>query len=490
MPPTSAKFEQEAAPAVASFRDPDGHVLLDGERVLRWVSPRGLPALREFLESSAAKRHLRNGSLVGTRFLSAGEIEDTGSLSALSKRVDELAAGSVVEHEKIWFPSYPYEWPPEMLHRAAELTISLAEELLPENLGLKDGTPYNVLFRGPHPVFIDVLSFEHRDPAGQVWLPYAQFVRTFLLPLLAAKYYGFRLSDLLTQSRDGVEPESFYRWLSPIRRLQPPFLSLVTLPAWLGARAGRREERLYAAHTAGDPEKARYVLGRMFAGLRRSLRRARPVERPISTWSSYMETLPSYNAAQLAEKEQFIGEVIAECSPRQLLDIGCNNGHFSAMFARSGARVVAIDQDSAVVGDTWRLAVRENLEILPLRVDITRPSPALGWRNRECASFLARARGQFDCVCMLAVLHHLLITERIPLDEIVALTAELSACHAIVEFVGPGDPMFRKLLRGRDALHAGFNAEHFERAFLGRFRIRGSRTLSGADRTVYWMEKI
>ena len=54
----------------------------------------------------------------------------------------------VWEHERIPFPSFPYEWPPEMLEAAGSLTLDLAEAALEEGFGLKDATPYNVLFRG------------------------------------------------------------------------------------------------------------------------------------------------------------------------------------------------------------------------------------------------------------------------------------------------------------------------------------------------------
>jgi hypothetical protein len=102
---------------------------------------------------------------------------------------------------------------------------------------------------------------------------------------------------------------------------------------------------------------------------------------------------------------------------------------------------------------------------LPLVADVARPTPALGWRNAESASLLERTRGRFDCVMMLGVIHHLLLAEQIPLDEIVRLTAELTTRWAIVEWVPPSDPRFVDLCRGRDALYSHLN----ERAFLNSF---------------------
>ena len=53
-----------------------------------------------------------------------------------------------------------------MLHAAGALTLELAQGALEEGFGLKDATPYNVLFRGSRPVFVDVLSFEAARSAG------------------------------------------------------------------------------------------------------------------------------------------------------------------------------------------------------------------------------------------------------------------------------------------------------------------------------------
>src|ERR1019366_3194276 len=129
-------------------------------------------------------------------------------------------------------------------------------------------------------------------------------------------------------------------------------------------------------------------------------------------------------------------------------------GHFSMMAARSGASVVALDYDPAVVGSVWRRASAEKLDILPLVVNLTRPTPAVGWRNGEWPSFLERAKGGFDAVFLLAVIHHMLVTERVPLAEIVDLAAELTTGYVVVEFVSPGDSMFRVLVRGRDELYS------------------------------------
>ena len=174
-----------------------------------------------------------------------------------------------------------------MLYAAAGLTIDLARELLPCGFGIKDATPYNVLFRGPEPVFVDVLSFEPRDPHDPLWLPYAQFVRTFLLPLALSRSLDLPLDQVFLARRDGIEPAEAYRWLPRSLRFRRPFLSLVTIPVWLARRQNPDDTAFYRPRPMSDPGKARLVLERLLAGLRRTVDRLQPATAKASTWSGY-----------------------------------------------------------------------------------------------------------------------------------------------------------------------------------------------------------
>jgi len=473
----------------ASFRDPSGRLFRLGKRVLRVVNPAGVADVYAFLNSPQANRLVAAGSVIGTRAIEGDEREGMlrdGGVEALF-RAGRGAA--LLEHDPIAFPSFPYEWPPEMLYQAAALTLNLALELLPEGLGLKDATPYNVLFRGPQAVFVDVLSWERRDPVDASWLPYAQFIRTFLLPLLAHEYFGFPLDQLLLTRRDGIEPEEVYRWAGPLRKWMPPFLSLVSVPTWLGRRHNPDDAGIYQRRHEGNPQKAGFILQALLQGLRRTLARLQPAAGKKSTWSDYLNGNNNYSAPHLAAKKKFVEQVLREFRPERVLDVGCNTGFFSAMAARSGAQVVAIDYDPVVVGQTWRQAFEDRLDILPLVVNLTRPTPGAGWRNSECPSFLDRARGGFDAVLMLAVIHHLLVSERIPLAEIVDLAAELTTDLLIVEFIAPRDSMFVRLTRGREELHQGLDTAEFENCVRARFEIARVEHVEGTFRWLYALRK-
>jgi SAM-dependent methyltransferase len=471
-----------------SFRDPAGCCFFFKQRVLRFVAPESAADFQVFLKGRALQNFIARRRFVSTRRLDEDEIAALrGSVelkSIFAARPDDL----IFEHERIPFPGYPHEWPPEMLWDAGCLTLELARAVLDDGCGLKDATPCNVLFRGSEPVFVDALSFERRNAGDPIWTPQAQFIRTFLLPLLANRRWGLPLAEIFTTRRDGIEPEEIYRWCGPLEKFTPRMLSLVSIPTWLSRKTGPDDQKIYQPHLLANAEKARFILGSLFRRLGKNLDSLKPRASKGSTWSDYMAT-HSYDDPAFAAKEKFVGEALREFKPARVLDAGANTGHFSVLAAQTGAEVVAIDLDPVCVGAIWRRAREEKLNILPLVVNLARPSPALGWRNGECASFLDRATGAFDGVLMLALIHHLLVTERIPLADILKLAYEVTTSLLVIEFVSPSDRMFRQLTRGRAELHAALDEAAFEKACLPYFEIVRSLSLPGTQRRMYCLKR-
>src|SRR5436190_8013799 len=238
-----------------SFRDPAGTVLRSAGRILRAVEPGSVAELEAFLATQAARDATEAGRLVTSVKLLPAEADGLS-----------LGPGAIFEHERIPFPSYAHEWPPEMLAAAGTLTLELFRSALPEGFGLKDATPYNVLFRGAQPVFVDVLSFERRQSRDATWRAYAQFVRTFLLPLAAHRFFGLSPADTFAGKRDGLEPGDLYRWAGFWKRLTPPLLSLVTLPTWMG---GKASAGTYHPKPAASPEQAQFILDHLLRSCER-----------------------------------------------------------------------------------------------------------------------------------------------------------------------------------------------------------------------------
>jgi 2-polyprenyl-3-methyl-5-hydroxy-6-metoxy-1,4-benzoquinol methylase len=464
-------MDESASLRFTSFRDPAGRTVVAHDRVLRAVTDNAWPVLERFLKSPVYSRFVNEGRFIRTRWTAR-----------------EVSGRTWVEHQKVPFPSYPYEWPPEMLHAAGQLTLDIAEALLENGMGLKDASPYNVLFRGPTPVFVDALSVEQRDPGDPMWFAYGQFVRNFLLPPLVDRRFSISLQSVFLSRRDGLEPEAVYRMAGPLERMLPPILNLVTAPVWFSA-SRRSTERPVHRHRWSDPKKAEFALRHLFRGLRRQLSRAASKEWRPSPWLDYNLSLCPYSLEQSLAKRRFVEQALVESRARRLLDVGCNTGRFSLLAAQLGLNVVAIDSDAAVVGRLWTAAANANLDIQPLVVDIAHPSSATGWCNQECASFMERARGYFDSVLMLGLVHHLLVNERAPLDVILDLAAELTTDVLLIEFIGPEDPMFQALMRDRHPLGECLGLDDFERVCRRRFRIVRSCAIPKSQRVIFFLRK-
>ena len=465
---------------IVSFRDPGGRLLERHGRVLRSVTEAGLDNAQLFLRSPAVDACRQAGRVVGARVVPAREAAELGL----------NAAALVLEHPRIEFPSYPYEWAPEMLAEAGRLTLDLAEALLPEGLGLKDATPYNVLFDGPRAVFVDALSIERRDPRDPLWLPMAQFERTYILPLLALGR-GVSLARSLGSRREGITPQEMIRLAGPVCRWAPPYLTLATLPAML-ALSGRAEStNLYRARRSSSKEQAEYILRRRFRQLRRQLERVAPRSGQVSAWSSYQADGCHYSAEDREMKDAFVERALGSLATgARVLDVGANLGRYSRMAAQRGLRLTALDSDPVVMGRLWRDVSEAGESVLPLVVDVAEPSPGLGWRNSECRPFLERAKGWSDMVLMLAVAHHLVVTARVPLPEVVSLAAGLTRGYAVVEYVGPEDSQFRRLCRGREQLYTGYRREAWEQAWGREFSVEQRVSLAGAGRVLYGLRRL
>jgi len=439
---------------IATFRDPAGSLRMENGRVLRTLRREYADSVLGFVRSRTGEKWASSGRLIHTTVLS----EQDG------------AGEQLLEHPRIFFPSYPWEWTPGQWTAAAELTLDLCEDLLPQGLVLKDATPLNVLFDGPQPVFVDISSVEQRDPSSPIWLAWAQFVRTFLLPLAAYKYLGWPLAASL-QKRDGYELADLYPHLSVWQRWSSPMRSLVTLPHLLEKRKGTG---VAGPGLRQSPDIATEVLRRNLRSLRKALH-ALSLERHDSRWSTYAETAVHYSTEDHSAKQRFVCDVLLKTRPGTVLDLGANTGTYSRIAASLGARVVAVDSDAQACERNWRDAQAQRLPIQPLVADIARPTPAVGWRNAESLSLLERARGRFDCVMALGLMHHLLLSDQVPLGEIAQLMHHLTQRWLIVEWIPAADPKFKELLRGRDHLYAHLNEE----AFLDAFGHAFTRILRG-----------
>jgi SAM-dependent methyltransferase len=456
-----------------TFRDPAGQLRLVAGSALRQIRPVATAETQEFLASPLRAALEQSGDLISSRIATPADHPF-------------IVPGELwLEHPRIDPISYPWEWTPVQWRSAAELTLRVARQAIESGWTLKDATPLNIVFAGAKPVFVDVLSFERRDPPSGVWLAYAQFVRTFLLPLIAAKYLSWPLVATLF-TRDGYEPAQLYKALPFRRRLNPDLLDVVTLASLFEKRGAKKGNPKKPA--AMNPELATHILLKRIARLERQIQHTADAG-SRSQWSEYTQTAAHYRAADHDEKREFVKSVLQRCGPTEVLDIGANTGTYSFIAANNGAKVVALDSDAAALEILWQRAAKERKPITTLVANIARPTPAAGWRNREQLSLLDRLTGKFDLVLMLAVIHHLILREQLPLRHIGELCASLTRRWLVLEWVPPSDPMYQEWLRGRDELYGRLSENDLIDALAPFFRA-ADRCEIGNGRVLLLFERL
>lgn len=454
-----------------TFRDPAGSLVVEQDRAVRRIRPEFRESVSEFLSSPFYRRAVERGDMVSSDIESGSE---SGSESLC------------LIHPRVRIVTYPWEWTAGQWIAAADLTLRLCDEALNDSWILKDATPLNVLFVGPRPVLVDVLSFERRDPGSAIWLAYGQYVRTFLLPLLMRKMLRWPL-ELTSFKRDGYEPTELYAALGWSKRLSRAALWPVTIPALLDRRKGA-DAAARKRPPVRDADLTLHTLKRMLAGLRKRTRNAAPASKN-SEWAEYTSTMSHYTAEQTGQKRAWLRDALKKLQPATVLDVGANTGEFSAMAAESGAEVVALERDADAAERIAQMSASRKLNIQTIHADLARPTPAVGWENRESSALLARLEQKSELVMMLAVIHHLLLLEQIPLRAIMSLCHRLTERWLIVEWVPATDPMFVSLMRGRDELYGSLDESDLMKACDGLFRVEKRQAL-GNGRILFLLDRM
>jgi hypothetical protein len=449
-----------------SLRDPAGGVFHRDGRIFRVLTERGAADFRALTQSPLYAELLARETLIPTRELAESEATALGF----------DGAALVLEHERIPFVSYPYEWPFELLREAAQQFLGAMRLALDHGFQLKDATPFNTQFRGTEPVMIDVSSLEPLVP-GRPWAAYSQFTRTFLNPLLLQALTGEPYQRWLRVNLDGITPAELSARLPWRRKLRRDVLMHVVAQAWMARRFGGDAEALNRASAQEVPVK---TLHRLIDQLERSVdglsRRGKRTE-----WSHYEDECHYADSAWQA-KRHFVSDVVRERRPEVVWDLGCNAGEYSVLAAGQGAYVVAIDGDERAAGRVVGRPDAPSNRVLPLVMDLLNPSPDQGWGQAERRGL--RDRGPADLTLALALVHHLTIGGGIPLDRVASWLAGHTR-SAVVEFVPPDDPMARRLLATRLDTPDQYDEPMFRRALEAHFQIDAVLKLPDSGRALY-----
>ena len=383
----------------------------------------------------------------------------------------------IIKPEKIPFISYPYEWSFSQLKDAALLTLRIQKAAMKYGMTLKDGSAFNIQFHNGHPIFIDTLSFEIYEE-GQIWKPYKQFCQHFLAPLALISKKDVRLNLLSKTFIDGIPIDLAAKLL--------PKTTFGNFGLMAHIHAHAKSQKHYENKDAKIKQKT--FSKRSFEGLIESLKSS--IEKMAwnednTEWGDYYSDT-NYTEKSFEEKKQFISLAIDQVKPKLVWDMGANTGVFSRLASTKGINTISYDIDPLAVEKNYLLSSQNSEQnILPLILDLTNPSSGIGWNHNERMSIIQR--GPADMVFALALVHHLAISNNVPLNKLAEFFSQISK-FLIIEFVPKSDSQVKRLLLTRDDIFENYDEKNFEIEFSKFFKIIDSKKILDSERTIYIME--
>jgi hypothetical protein len=456
--------------SAASFRDPSGFVFRHDGAVYRQVNRRYREDYDRLIESGLYQALVDRGLLIPHEVVDGPVVEPE-------------TAYRILRPEPLDFLSWPYEWCFSQLKDAALTTLEIQRLAMQHDMSLKDASAYNIQFHRGRPVMIDTLSFEaYRE--GAPWVAYRQFCQHFLAPLALMAKRDVRLAQLLRVHLDGIPLDLASSLLPKSTRLRPGLAMHLHLHARF-QRSYAATDESKAASAPKQPRVSRTGLLGMVDGLKRTVTKL--TWNPGGTeWADYYEAT-NYSDRAFTAKQKLVDRFLSDVEPASVWDLGANTGEFSRIAAGRNIPVMAFDIDpSAVEKNYRRMRAEQQAGPLPLLMDLTNPSPGIGWNETERESFISR--GPVDCAMALALIHHLAISNNVPLDRLADFFADVCH-HLIIEFVPRSDSQVQRLLRTREDIFETYDAEHFEAAMSKPFEIIEREPVEGSERTLYLMRR-
>lgn len=450
---------------LSSFRDPSGFIYTKNGHLFRQVNKSYQPNYDLLLVSGLYKKLTDSSQLITHH-----EVKTVPPDENCYKTLEPLT---------IPFISYPYEWCFGQLKDAALLTLNIQKTALGYSMSLKDATSFNIQFLNGRPIFIDTLSFEALD-STKPWVAYKQFCEQFLAPLALMSQTDIRLSQLLLPGLGSIPLDLAAKLLPKTTFLNPNLLIHLHLHA--------KSQQKYAATSLKTSSQKTFNQNSHLALVDSLHSAVESLHLPKSktTWSNYYNET-NYSSHAFAAKTKIVDDFLKITKAKILWDVGANNGFFSQIAAKRGVFTISMDIDPLAVEQNYQqIKAHKQANLLPLVIDLTNPSPAIGWQNSERDSLLNRPHP--DTVMALALVHHLAIANNLPLPMIARLFASLCQ-NLIIEFIPKEDSQVKVLLQSREDIFPDYTQTGFENAFANYFNIKKRQPIPSIKRTLYLLTK-
>lgn len=449
----------------ASFRDPSGFIFMRNGSLYRQINGVYSEDYLTLMQSGLYDALLKDSLLVQ---------HDEVDLPPQAP-----GAFRIIRPEVIPFISYPYEWCFSQLKDAALTTLKIQKKALKHGMTLKDASAFNIQFKKGKPLLIDTLSFEkYRE--GSPWVAYRQFCQHFLAPLSLMSYTDVRLNQMLRIHLDGIPLDIAHALLPWRTRFKYSTLTHIHLQ--------HRVQRHFADKAVDEKrlKVGRFGLMGIIASLESAVKKLK--WKPEATeWGDYYEDT-NYSPAALQHKKDIVSAFLLDINPASVWDMGANTGVFSRIASEMGLPTVSFDIDPAAVEKSYiEVTKKGEMNILPLVLDLTNPSPAIGWAHQERMSLIER--GPVDAVFAFALIHHLAISNNLSFSKIAEFFSRICR-YLIIEYIPKSDSQVQRLLRTRKDVFTDYGQQSFEKELSRNFIIKERVDIRESERTLYLMKNL
>jgi hypothetical protein len=448
----------------ASFRDPSGFLFKKGDTLYRQVNLTYQDDYDLLMESGLYEKLVNLGLLIPHKEV---DIEPA----------DPHISYKIIQPEPLDFISYPYEWSFSQLRDAALTTLKIQKIAIEHDMSLKDSSAYNIQFYHGRLLLIDTLSFA-RYQEGKPWDAYRQFCQHFLAPLSLMANTDVRLNQLLRVYIDGIPLDMASKLLPWRTRINLSLLMHIHMHA-----ASQKRHADTATETQGTV--SRVALLGLIDNLESGI--AKLKWEPAGTeWGDYYDTT-NYTSEAFEHKKTLVDDFLKQIQPAGVWDMGANTGEFSRLASQRDIPTIAFDIDPGAVENAYiECRAREDKHLLPLILDLTNPSPSIGWDLNERSSLLER--GPTDMILALALIHHLAIGNNVPFEHLASFFSGLCK-WLVIEFVPKSDTQVQRMLATRVDIFSNYTVDAFDIAFKEKYKIVRSEAIRGSERRLYLMER-
>jgi hypothetical protein len=376
--------------------------------------------------------------------------------------------GLVIEHEPIAVVVYPKEWTFSMLKDAAALVLHINSISYQYGYQTKDCHGYNVLFKNSKPIYIDLGSFCKTSKEENTLISYDEFMRSYYFPLkiwqVGGKFWGVgsavRVGCLISVSDYLKFRWSVCRWLSnsildravhafvvflTIRQIDRIKLTKV-LPFWVISLLA------FMSNVVGA------------TSIKKLTKKVDALKIPNETtiWSKYHDEFCQDGVSATTPRFDFVVDRVRYLGIKTVLEFGGNQGALARLLAKKCelTTVICTDADAYALDKGYRLSSQICEQVTwalfnPFNFEI------------ECHEMSAETRFRLDAVIVMAVTHHLILTQNLPIDYIFDTFSKFTKAYLFIEFMPLG------LHDGVTApsLPIWYTTQWFKDAFMKRFDL-------------------